>query len=263
MKYLLTLVMSGSLAACSESKKVATPAEAVTIEQNAGSSPAMVYNAGMMPGYADFSATGGDPVNWNMQITTDDSLRFESSDGLLLSARFAAMKKTMSGKTEVYSGKVRSGDLKIEITEEQCSVASITSKIAYTRRVAVTYNGKEFRGCGRYDVNDNLNGKWMLERIGNKNIAVEDYNKVPVFNFNLQTKNFGGNDGCNSIGGDFEVQGNRIKFGDLISTKMACMKKDITALMSAQISGKTVTYFFERGKLVLYLGDDSKLYFKR
>ena len=87
----------------------------------------------------------------------------------------------------------------------------------------------------------------MLDKIGNTFIQPEDYNRVPMLQFDLAKQRVSGNDGCNSIGGKIEVQGNRIKFSAIISTKMACSKKSIENMISAQISDKLVNYYFKKG----------------
>ena len=63
--------------------------------------------------------------------------------------------------------------------------------------------------------------------------------------------------------GKIEVQGKRIQFSQLLSTKMACNKKSIEKIIAEQISGNIVSYYFKDSKLYLYLPDDNLLVFKK
>lgn len=68
-------------------------------------------------------------------------------------------------------------------------------------------------------------GKWMLIELNGK--AVSEYNenaKKAFINFDASERRFGGNGGCNSFGGKFELPGHgRIKFGQAVSTMRACL----------------------------------------
>ena len=90
-----------------------------------------------------------------------------------------------------------------------------------------------------------------------------EYNRIPVFELNIEKKRLTGNDGCNIIGGNIEVQGSRIKFGNIVSTKMGCDKKSIENIISNLINNNIASYYFKEGKLYLYLIDDSLLIFKK
>ena len=73
-----------------------------------------------------------------------------------------------------------------------------------------------------------------------------------VFSRSDDVNRVGGATGCNSMGGTYEVDGDRIRFVDLFSTKMACVEEDrmrqearfLGALQLADryaISGDTLT----------------------
>lgn len=73
-----------------------------------------------------------------------------------------------------------------------------------------------------------------------------------VFSRSDDVDRVGGATGCNSMGGTYEVDGDRIRFVELISTKMACVEEDrmrqearfLGALQLADryaISGDTLT----------------------
>lgn len=72
----------------------------------------------------------------------------------------------------------------------------------------------------------------------------------------------GGNSGCNSFGGSYQVDGDKIQFSQLASTMMACMQPE--GIMEQeqvilQYLNQAETYRFEDGKLVLVVSDQQTL----
>ena len=209
----------------------------------------------------DFVANGTAPVNWQLEINVDDTVSFTADDGLAIKFAYHRLAKDMNAERSIYSAKIPGGDVAIIIVEKECT--SPGTKTVYSKQVTFTFNSRAYTGCGRYLADINLEGKWLLEKISYTAIRPEEYNRVPVFQFNLSKQRLTGNDGCNTIGGKIEVQGNRIRFSEMVSTEMACVKKSIERIISLQVSGHLVNYYFKGGKLYLYLPDDSLLVFKR
>ncbi|MEQ1554219.1 MAG: META domain-containing protein, partial [Ferruginibacter sp.] len=153
----------------------------------------------------------------------------------------------------------KDGDIKIFITNKECTTP--IHKEVFTKEVKFSFNSITYNGCGNYLSNNNLHGKWKLEKLGNININTKDYNVAPFCNIDLNKNSITGNDGCNTFGGKIEVQGDRIKFGLLISTQMACGNKSIDQILAQQINNQLVNYYFKESKLYLYLPNDSILVF--
>ncbi len=209
----------------------------------------------------DFLAQGNEPSNWRLTIDYDDTVRFTADDGLALKFAFNQLKKDINRERQFYTVELKSGNVKIEIYEKICTVATIRE--VFKRQVNVTFNSITYVGCGKFLADNNLQGKWVLEKIGTTSIIPNEYNKVPEINLDIIEGSMSGNNGCNSIGGKIEVQGKRIQFANLLMTKMACNKKSIDKIIAGQITGQLVSYYFKDGKLFLYLPDDSLLVFKR
>jgi len=209
----------------------------------------------------DFYGRGSTPVNWTLEMNYDDTIRFLADDGLSLKLAYHQLKKDNRAGQNIFTGKTTGGNFTITISDEPCTIP--TEKQVYNKGVSFSFNGKTYTGCGKFLADRKLNNKWILDKIGNTAVQADDYNKLPALQFDLAKQRVSGNDGCNSIGGKIEVQGNRIKFGDLISTKMACIKKSIESIISAQVSGKSVDYYFKNDELYLYLPDDSLLVFRK
>jgi heat shock protein HslJ len=61
-------------------------------------------------------------------------------------------------------------------------------------------------------------GKWILEKINGVNVNTNH----AFIRFEEDKNRFGGNGGCNGMGGNLEVKGSTIKMSQIISTKMYC-----------------------------------------
>lgn len=62
--------------------------------------------------------------------------------------------------------------------------------------------------------------KWLLTSIGGKPVRLAK--GAAFISFDADEGRAGGNGGCNSFGGEYEASGDAIKFGNLVSTMMAC-----------------------------------------
>jgi heat shock protein HslJ len=253
----IVLILSVVLMGCSNTKK----ASSKNYEIDLPSQINLQLSKTMLQNGIDFFAQGNQPTNWQLTINYDDTVRFNTDDGLALKFAYNQPKKEFFPEKTVYTVKLKGGDVIINISEKTCTVATI--KEVFKKEVSVTFNNTIYTGCGKFLADDNLNNKWSLEKIGNTVVNTNDYHKIPVFDFNLIQEKISGNDGCNSFGGKIEVQGKRIKFSQLISTRMACNKKSIEKIMVEQISGQFVSYYFKNGRLYLYLPDDSLMIFRK
>ena len=209
----------------------------------------------------DFLAEGNQPSNWMLTINYDDTVRFTADDGLALKFAYNQLKKDENEERRIFTVGLKSGNVTIKINEKICTVTSISE--VFKKEVSVVFNNTTYSGCGKFLADENLNAKWLLEKIGNTPVVTNEYNRLPEININIVEGTVSGNDGCNSIRGKIEVQGKRIKFYQILSTKMGCNKKSIEKIITTQISGQIVSYYFKEGKLHLYLPDDSLMVFKK
>ena len=209
----------------------------------------------------DFFATGSQPSIWQLSINIDDTIRFTADDGLALKFAYNQLKKDINTEKRILTVALKAGKVKIEITEKICTVTTIRE--VFKKEVSVVFNDLTYTGCGKFLADVNLNGKWLLEKIGYTPIVTSEYNKVPEINIDIIEGTVFGNDGCNNIKGKVEVQGKRIQFFQIAGTKMGCNKKSIEKIIAAHVNNQIVSYYFKEGKLHLYLPDDSLLIFKK
>lgn len=63
-------------------------------------------------------------------------------------------------------------------------------------------------------------GHWVLQPVLSSDTAA---GKIPTLNFNLATKKFTGNTGCNDMSGNFLVSGDSLSFNEqIVTTRKAC-----------------------------------------
>ncbi len=209
----------------------------------------------------DFFAEGSQPNNWNLKMDYDDTVRFNADDGLSLKFAYNQLQKDINAERSILSTKIKSGNISITVLEKDCTIP--TKKEVFTKEVTFNFNGNIYKGCGKFLSDVTLNNKWKLEKIGGQIVNQAEYNRVPFFEFDIEKRKLSGNDGCNTIGTNIEVQGSRIKFGQVVSTQIACAKKSIENIIATLISNNIASYYFKDEKLYLYLIDDSLLIFKK
>src|SRR5690348_14549271 len=92
-----------------------------------------------------------------------------------------------------------------------------------------------------------LAGTWVLQPVLPSDTAA---GKVPTLTFNLATKKFSGNTGCNQMSGHFFLKGDSLTFDEnMITTRKACEGYNEKAFIGNLI--KTNRYKIEDGVLQL------------
>lgn len=104
--------------------------------------------------------------------------------------------------------------------------------------------------------------KLKLIKIGDKEVKLAA--DLPFLNFDTVKKSSGGNSGCNVFGGSFEVNGDSIKFSDIISTMRACEFEDRMTIERGLFDGlqKANRFRLDGSRLILLNGDSAILEFE-
>ena len=107
-----------------------------------------------------------------------------------------------------------------------------------------------------------LHDIWALESIeGTTYIKSEDQQLHPTLEIYLAEERFNGNTGCNNMNGTVKVEGEKISFSNIITTKMFCADVDETSFLFALKEADN----YKIEKMKLYLFDDNRemLVFKK
>lgn len=254
---LFPVLLFAIFVSCKGTKEVAIKKEADQTRQALNENLRQKLEAGI-----DIFAKGATPSSWTLEIDFDRLILFRSLDGTdYKSSPVPGIENTSNGSV-VYTTKANKGNMVITLFKEECTDA--LSKEKFKKRVTVEVDGKRYEGCGQYLENANLNGKWILDKIGNRSVQASEFAKgLPELVLNLEGSSISGHDGCNRVNGSMEVMGNRIRFSSLASTKMACPGNNSANEFISKMSGKAASYYFKDGFLVLYLIDDSTVSFKK
>lgn len=93
---------------------------------------------------------------------------------------------------------------------------------------------------------------WHLTELGG-DAALPSGGAAPTLRLDPAGRRAGGNTGCNSFGGSYELSGASLRFGALISTKRACVDEALNAQEAAYLTalGNTRSWDVDGATLTL------------
>jgi heat shock protein HslJ len=107
-----------------------------------------------------------------------------------------------------------------------------------------------------------LHDIWALESINGESFVMDDQTRnYPMIEIYVKEERVHGNTGCNTINGTIKIDGNKIKFSQMIATKMACPGDLEYRLLSA--FEVIDNYKMKNLRLFLYEGEKEKLVFRK
>ena len=263
MKKILASAMIILMASCSSSSHSGKKESDHQISQNKTSDK----DSTGLNNNIDFKATGNEPF-WLLEIDFDHSMHFKTLNGTDITTTISKGEKAMDADVTRYIGQTKKSELIVQIFNHECvddmsgKKSDFSVTISYKKNDAHDY--ENYKGCGNYLPDERLNAKWELESINSKPINKGNFKlKIPVIEFNLAEKRVSGNAGCNSFSGPIEILGEKIKFGNLISTKMACQDMNFENEFFKGIANDTIPYYITPGKLHLQFSTDTVFVYKK
>jgi len=214
----------------------------------------------------DFFARGNEP-NWTLEIDFEKSMAFATMYDIKLNTPAVEGIKAQDADVTLYSAKTDSGELIVTIIKDKCQDNMSGEYFPYKVRVeAKTSNDssyKTFEGCGKFLYDIRLHDIWVMKEMTGFDLKKEKLMKgMPQFEFNLTDMRFAGHAGCNSISGPIDVVGNKITFGNLMGTLMACPNMKVEKAVVNALNQKTVTYSIDKLKLTPVSGK-TKMVFQK
>lgn len=214
----------------------------------------------------DFFARGNEP-NWVLDIDFQNGINFFTMDDIKIIT--SSIEKIKSPDTVVtrYMAHTESEEIIISIIKGNCQDNMSGELFNYKVKVEVKSfeekNYKVFNGCGKYLYDYRLNDIWVMENMTGVELKKEELLKgVPTFEFNLSEMKFSGHAGCNRLMGKIEVEGSKIKFGNIAATMMACPDMKVERAVVDALNKKEFTYKIENLKLLLE-NNSVKIIFKK
>ena len=95
------------------------------------------------------------------------------------------------------------------------------------------------------------NTSWKLVQLNGQPVLA---NTAPTLAFD--SENASGNSSCNSFSGPYSLQSDRLRFGSLMSTLMACMEDGLMQQEGAYLSALQATVLYKIESEQLFLLDD-------
>ncbi|MEO6166246.1 MAG: META domain-containing protein [Chitinophagales bacterium] len=262
MKSFLLIILQGLvLLSCHQPRKVEqkvtiAPKDSAEMETTSSDIFSEKFKQGI-----DFTASGNEPF-WSLEIDFSKSMHFKTLNGFEITTPIPEGVKAMDSNVTFYSAKTEQGALTVQLAKQECINDMSGKKLDYSVTVDAKNNTDKdyttYKGCGQYLSDYRLHDIWVLESINDKKLKQEDFMKgLPQLELNLTEKKVFGHTGCNNLNGSLEVLGKKIQFGNLATTRMACKNMEFENRYLNLLSGQTVTYRIEPGKLYLQVSPDS------
>ncbi|GAB4012426.1 hypothetical protein GCM10028808_28480 [Spirosoma migulaei] len=208
-------------------------------------------------------AQGNDP-SWSLTINSSKGvLRFKplAGDSLITAV---PDRQTDSDGTFRYNSVGGSEKISALFRPESCVDKLSGQRFDY--RVEVNFKGKSYTGCGAsLQQLALLNDIWVLASFqGNPIAAGGPRNELPRLEISLSEGRVTGTTGCNRLSGTIKADTQKILFGPLVTTKMACMG-EVGQFESKFLQEFTepLAYQVNEGKLTLLRGGKSIMVFRK
>ena len=205
----------------------------------------------------DFVAFGNEPF-WILKVDFDKNIaEFEQMGNPTIS-----FKIENNGNNHIEETKFINEATNLDVQAIESICYDNMSGEGFPFKVSVNYKGEDLQGCGKYlgesnsikSIDTDLYGLWMLRQINDSTLAD---NKIVKININSKG-GIGGNNSCNSYGGNYKLNDNNISFSDLLQTQMYCEGSIEREYMSAlnntskyTLENKTLSFFDKNDKLLL------------
>ena len=209
------------------------------------------WEAAMMLGI-DFRAVGQEP-GWILDLDEGHWLRYVGDYGTVTLFDEAPNAETAPDGGITY--RLRDGGRELLVTIRELPCQDVMSGESYSHTVAIRLDERELRGCGRPLMSGELTERyWKLTELGGKPAVTPAHGREAHLRLRAEGGEAGGSTGCNSFGGRYEREGDRIRFSRMVSTMMAC---DDPAIMTQETE---FLRMLEAADRAVAVGDDLTLY---
>ena len=113
--------------------------------------------------------------------------------------------------------------------------------------------------------NDLLNGKWILQKINDKEVILEKSGgEIPYLNFNVKLNLISGSTGCNIMDGKTLVTSDEITFSGMSMTKIFCPDAEYEVSITGYLfNSAPLKYKVSNNELTLSKDDKVVMTFKK
>jgi len=215
-----------------------------------------------------FRATGNEPF-WELKIGKEKIVftsLIQGKEKLI----FSSVKPIRAMGANIKTYKARSAESSILIPIQQIECQNSMSGIISPYQVSIEIKNstettfQKIEGCGKYITDYRLHDIWVLEELkGNKVFAADFQKELPRLEIYAEDNRFIGFSGCNSISGSLFFEKDLLRFNNIISTLMACTKKNNKEDKFIKALQSTTTYSIKNNRLSLSSPSGKLLVFKK
>ena len=176
----------------------------------------------------EFYAQGNEP-NWNLTLDYNSAIVFGLQDKPAITFPIVEPEYNEEEKTLTYTILEENYGLKLIINlDGQCTddmsgqIFDTSVRVEFREGSQAAY--KKLKGCGNFTINPELlRYTWQLASLDDYPANPTMYsNGLPELTFRMFDRGFGGTDGCNQLGGGYNMQADKIQFSAFASTAMSC-----------------------------------------
>ncbi len=215
----------------------------------------------------NFYARGHEP-SWALDMDFEGNFHFKTLNGDEISVPAVKGDRAMDANVTRFYAEVEKGTLIITIIKQKCQDSMADQSFDFSVNVQMKNSNetefKEFSGCGTFLPDLALHDIWVLDKINNEDLVLNDNQERPRFEFFSKKGEVLGNAGCNNFNGRFSIEGYKvIQFTNVAMTRKTCGDMKVEQLLSKHVFGRQMKYY--REDLLLHLSgyDGTELIFKK
>ncbi len=211
----------------------------------------------------EFRAVGQEP-GWALDLDQGHSLDYTGDYGNTR-VIVPASEPSRDSVTGTVTYHAQSEGRAVEVIIRQAPCADVMSGEEYTHTVTVRVDQREVRGCGRALATGDMTGiYWKLTELDGRPALATTAPQEAHLRISDDGSTVTGSTGCNGFRGRSQLSGERVKFGPLTSTLMACVDPDLGSqeqrfLRALESADKLVA---EGDGLTMYAGERALARFK-
>jgi len=215
----------------------------------------------------DFYAVGNEP-SWSLDIDFEEGFHFKNLDGVDFNATASKFVKAIDHDIIRYRSVTEAGEIIVQLNNTKCTDNMSGQPFEY--RVTVDFKTssetdfKTYKGCGNYVPDFRLYNIWVIKEVNGKQLNSMTFKEgMPNLELNTSDNTIMGFDGCNNFNGKMSSAHGTITIGMLMSTMKSCLDNaDISFQINNILSGKKISYKFEKGFLNFYKNNKKVLVLK-
>ncbi|MCB0686536.1 MAG: META domain-containing protein, partial [Saprospiraceae bacterium] len=200
-----------------------------------------------------FTATGTEPF-WRLSIS-NEMIKLKLLNDSIMTPHVTPI-YAQDTNVKRYVLQTELATMTIEIKQKPCTeemsgkVSSYSVSLRYKKGINSDYSNLE--GCGSYQTDYRLHDIWILEEMHGKPVDKQEFGKsVPSMEINTRSNSFTGTTGCNRMNGNIFYEKDKLRFTEMITTKMMCLPDPTNEQTFLKALSSAVSYKIEANRLIL------------